>query len=321
MVTTRIAPLSWISVARRHPQRAAGSEPDDRHGDQAGDQHERPSGGQPVEAEREAGQRGPVGIAHIEPRPLEARVVHGDPASCALTAGSCAIENTARMTRYGAYARRMSPGESLVVVVATRAGGATSGSAGVQTRRSATIAARLDDRRHDVRQLDRDVVRARELGERRTRIHRQRDRPCLPDPAPAVDDAEEDERQRSAPATASGGRPSRRARPRSSPVTSDRVMIGIASAPNGTAAVFPSEGDRGRLDRLEAERDHHRRGDRHRGAEAGERLQQRAEAEGDQHRLDALILRRPSRSIAAGPRSARSRRSCCRPRSPRRRST
>ena len=34
--------------------------------------------------------------------------VHGDPASALLTAGSCAIENTARMTRYGAYARRMS---------------------------------------------------------------------------------------------------------------------------------------------------------------------------------------------------------------------
>ena len=69
--------------------------------------------------------------------------VHGDPASARLTAGSCAIENTARMTRYGAYARRMSPAESLSRLLAAR-GPSDNGSAGVQTWRSAMIAARLD---------------------------------------------------------------------------------------------------------------------------------------------------------------------------------
>ena len=62
---------------------------------------------------------------------------------------------------------------------------------GDQTRRSATTAAMLDDRRDDVRQLDRDVVRARELGEREARARRhRRDGPRLPDPAPAVDDGD-----------------------------------------------------------------------------------------------------------------------------------
>ena len=74
------------------------------------------------------------------------------------------------------------------------------------------------------------------------------------------------------------------------PVIPTSVTIGIAIAPNATGRGVGHERDRGGLDRLEAERDQHHGGDRHRGAEAGERLEQRAEAEGDDHGLDALVV-------------------------------
>ena len=75
------------------------------------------------------------------------------------------------------------------------------------------------------------------------------------------------------------------------------------------------ERDRGGLHRLEADRDQHHGGDRHRRAEAGQRLEQGAEAERDDHGLDPLVVGDRARTTAAAPRSGRSRRSCCRSRS------
>src|SRR5262245_47371128 len=51
------------------------------------------------------------------------------------------------------------------------------------------------------------------------------------------------------------------------------------------------EGERRGLDGPEAERDQHHGADGHWSPEAGERLHQRAEAEGDDHGLDALVVR------------------------------
>ena len=85
--------------------------------------------------------------------------------------------------------------------------------------------------------------------------------------------------------------------PRSSlgrPVISASVMIGIAIAPKATGAVFATSATDGGLDRREAERDEHHGRDRHRRAEAGERLEQGAEAERDDHGLDALVVRDPT---------------------------
>ena len=78
--------------------------------------------------------------------------------------------------------------------------------------------------------------------------------------------------------------------PLSRPVISDSVVIGMAIAPKATGAVFATRAIDGRLDRPETQPDHHHRGDRDGRAEAGERLHQRAEAEGDDHGLDALVL-------------------------------
>ena len=178
----------------------------------------------------------------------------------------------------------------MAVVVAAR-GSATSGSAGAQTRRSATIAARLDDRRHDVRQLDRDVVRARELGdgERESRRLRATGHACLIPRRPSTMPT-----RMKGTISASNGvwRPTiAPSSPSSSPVTSRQRHDRDRERAERDGRRVPEHGQRGRLDRLEAERGHHGRGDRGRGAEAGQRLQQRAEAERDQHRLDALILR------------------------------
>ena len=71
------------------------------------------------------------------------------------------------------------------------------------------------------------------------------------------------------------------------------VTIGMARAPNATGAVLATSATDGGLDRPEAERDQHDRGDRDRGAEAGQRLQQRAEAERDDDRLDPLVVTDP----------------------------
>ena len=54
------------------------------------------------------------------------------------------------------------------------------------------------------------------------------------------------------------------------------------------------EGQHGGLHRLEPQRHQHHRGDRDRGAEAGQRLEQGAEREGDDDGLDALVVADPA---------------------------
>ena len=69
------------------------------------------------------------------------------------------------------------------------------------------------------------------------------------------------------------------------------VMIGVPSAPNATGAVFAKQRKPGGVERREAGADHQRRRDGDRRAEAGGPFDERAEAEGDQQRLDATIGR------------------------------
>ena len=75
-----------------------------------------------------------------------------------------------------------------------------------------------------------------------------------------------------------------------SPVTVASVVTGTASAPNATGAVFATSATRRRLERAEAERDQHDGADRHRRAETGQRLHERAEAERDDDGLHALVV-------------------------------
>ena len=65
---------------------------------------------------------------------------------------------------------------------------------------------------------------------------------------------------------------------RSSPVTPWSAMIGVPSAPNATGAVLAMSERPEACERREAEPDQQRRGDRHRRAEAGGALEERAEA-------------------------------------------
>ena len=68
------------------------------------------------------------------------------------------------------------------------------------------------------------------------------------------------------------------------------VVIGTAMAPKATGAVLATSAIAGGLGGLEAQADEHDRADRDRGTEPGQGLEQRAEAEGDQHRLHALVI-------------------------------
>jgi hypothetical protein len=84
------------------------------------------------------------------------------------------------------------------------------------------------------------------------------------------------------------------------PVSPESVTIGLAIPPNATGAVFATS-DRRRLQRREPERDQHHAADRHGRPEAGQRLQQRAEAERDDQRLDALVAADgPERALEHG---------------------
>ena len=73
-------------------------------------------------------------------------------------------------------------------------------------------------------------------------------------------------------------------------------MIGVPSAPKATGAVLPISASPAACERLEAEADQHRRRDRDRRAEAGRAFDERAEAEGDEQRLDAAVRRERRRS-------------------------
>jgi hypothetical protein len=98
-------------------------------------------------------------------------------------------------------------------------------------------------------------------------------------------------------------------------------MIGVAIAPNATGAVFATSATDAAWERPEAERDQHHRRDRDGRPEAGQRLDQRAEREGDQHRLDALVVGDPGDRPPQHGEVPRGRPSRCRPRSRSPRST
>ena len=164
-----------------------------------------------------------------------------------------------------------------------------SGSAGCHTRRKPTIATTRQQRRDDVGELDRDVVRAHELADRERGAADHRRRPDGAHAAAAVDHADQDQRHEQ--------RQQRRlaADHRAEVVLREfgqvaRVTIGVAIAPNATGAVLATSATAAALIGCEADRDQHHRGDRHRRAEAGQRLQQRAEAERDDHGLDPLVV-------------------------------
>ena len=173
----------------------------------------------------------------------------------------------------------------------------------------------------DVGQLDRDVVRAHELADREREAADDRRRP-----APGA-------RRACRRPCRPGSSGTTRARngvwrptiaPRSSfgrPVISDSVMIGVAIAPNATGAVLATSATAAACIGLKPTASEHHGRDRHRRAEAGQRLDQRAEAERDDRRPGSAGRPRSSRTSAAARRSARSRRSCCRSRSRSRRCT
>ena len=85
------------------------------------------------------------------------------------------------------------------------------------------------------------------------------------------------------------------------------VMIGIAIAPNATGAVSATSATAAALIGLKPSAISITAQIATGRAEAGERLEQRAEAERDDHRLDALVVGDARRTTAAAPRSARSR--------------
>ena len=62
-------------------------------------------------------------------------------------------------------------------------------------------------------------------------------------------------------------------------------------APKATGAVLATSATAAALIGLNPRRDEHHGGDGHRRAEPGQRLEQRAEAEGDDDGLDALVVR------------------------------
>ena len=68
------------------------------------------------------------------------------------------------------------------------------------------------------------------------------------------------------------------------------MTIGIAIAPKATGAVLATSATEAALIGLKPSAISIDRGDRDRRAEAGQRLEQRAEAEGDDHGLDALVV-------------------------------
>ena len=111
----------------------------------------------------------------------------------------------------------------------------------------------------------------------------------LPEPPPPVDDEHQGQRHERRRGSASAARPSRRWSCGMDRWRVASAVIGEASAPKATGAVFAISATRRRLERPEAQRDQHDDGDRHRRAEAGQRLQQRTEAEGDDDRLDPQV--------------------------------
>src|SRR4051812_28380382 len=246
-----------------------------------------------------------------------------------LTSPIWTIPNTAMMIRYGAYARstvpKLSPPPSGRPTSRSTAGLAASapapggrpapapdgglggpGPGGRRPRPAGRLRLPLErlgrfpyleesdhgehgrERSNDVRQLDRDVVRRDELHDAEREGADEDDGPGLADATQAVDDEDEDERddqshERRLPADH-----------RAEVLLVEAGDLGQRDDRDRDRAEchrrrVRDERDRCRLDRLEAESDQHHRRDRDRGAEAGERLEQRPEREGDGHGLDALV--------------------------------
>ena len=232
----RIAHFSWSSVAPSTRTARAGRDPEHRHRDEAGDQHQRAGGGQPVEVERRLLSGSPSGFATSRPGQWNVRGP-GDSASTSLTAGICAIEKhrdddhvgrvgahdvarrVAAACRRGARPRAPSPGRAprrpprpAARSVRSRAS-PSSGSPGCPDAQEADDAGGREQRGDDVGELDREVVRAGRTGRGRRRGRRRRPparsggcragrRPCRSGSA-----------ARTGRGTASGVRPSRRGRP------------------------------------------------------------------------------------------------------------
>ena len=141
------------------------------------------------------------------------RAVHGDPASFALHRRQLRDrEHREDDEIRGVRAQDVGGGGSLGRVVLAARGPGEKGSGGVQTWRSATIAAMPEIEAT----MSVSSIESRwggELGGGEGESADRRHGPCLPDSTAAVDHADEDERERSGPATASGVRRSRRARP------------------------------------------------------------------------------------------------------------
>ena len=87
-------------------------------------------------------------------------------------------------------------------------------------------------------------------------------------------------------------------RPRIGASRPPRVVTGMPIEPKATGAVLATRARTAAADRLEAEPGEHRGGDRDRGAEAGDALDERAEAEGDEKGLDAPVLGEPRQGAA-----------------------
>ena len=114
--------------------------------------------------------------------------------------------------------------------------------------------------------------------------------PGLPDAAPAVDDRRPAPAERTAPGCGVC-RPTIAPRVSlGSPVTLPSVMIGRGHRAERDGRCVGGQRERRRLERLEAEGHQHHRRHRHRRAEPGQRLQQRAERERDDDRLDPLVV-------------------------------
>jgi hypothetical protein len=75
-----------------------------------------------------------------------------------------------------------------------------------------------------------------------------------------------------------------------SPVTLASVITGMPIDPNATGAVLASRTDAGSVERIEAEAGEHRARHRDRRTESRGALDERAEREGDEHRLQTPIV-------------------------------
>ena len=75
-----------------------------------------------------------------------------------------------------------------------------------------------------------------------------------------------------------------------SPVTSASVVTGMPIDPNATGAVLASRQMPAAIERIEAEAGEHRARHRDRRAEARRAFDERAEGEGDEHRLQPAVV-------------------------------